>query len=158
MTCFTNASFVIIDNEVSNMKKLKLLWQVLRYTGTDKIVSGFIIFYFFAAFLILITEPSITNYGDAMWFSFVSFSTVGYGEFLATTLLSRIVTVFLILYGVIVVALIPGVLVSYFTEIKSLKENETVIEFLNKLERLPELTKEELETIAHNVKKKKYKL
>ncbi|MEG0176927.1 potassium channel family protein [Anaerorhabdus sp.] len=140
------------------MKKIKLLWKILRLTGTDKIVSGFIVFYFIATFLILITEPTITNYGDAMWFTFVSFTTIGYGELLATTLLSRIVTVFVALYGIIVVALIPGVLVSYFTEIKSMKENDTVMEFLNKLERLPELTKDELSEIAENVKKKKYKI
>ncbi|MEG0239970.1 potassium channel family protein [Anaerorhabdus sp.] len=140
------------------MKKFKLLWQVLRYTGTDKIVSGFIVFYFIATFFIMISEPTITNYGDAMWFSFVSFTTVGYGEYLATTLITRIITAFLIIYGVIVVALIPGVLVSYFTEIKSMKENDTIIQFLNKLERLPELTKEELETISTNVKNKRYKL
>jgi voltage-gated potassium channel len=140
------------------MKKIKLLWKILRLTGTDKIVSGFIVFYFIATFLILITEPTITNYGDAMWFTFVSFTTIGYGELLATTLLSRIVTVFVALYGIIVVALIPGVLVSYFTEIKSMKENDTVMEFLNKLERLPELTKDELSEIAKNVKKKKYKI
>lgn len=140
------------------MKKIKLLWKILRLTGTDKIVSGFIVFYFIATFLILITEPTITNYGDAMWFTFVSFTTIGYGELLATKLLSRIVTVFVALYGIIVVALIPGVLVSYFTEIKSMKENDTVMEFLNKLERLPELTKDELSEIAENVKKKKYKI
>ncbi|SJZ52472.1 potassium channel family protein [Anaerorhabdus furcosa] len=140
------------------MKKVKLLWQVLRYTGTDKIVSGFIIFYFIATFLILITEPTITNYGDAMWFTFVTFTTIGYGEIVVNNLVARIITAFLALYGIIVVALIPGVLVSYFTEIKSVKQNDTVMQFLNKLERLPELTKEELEAISKNVKKQKYKL
>lgn len=140
------------------MKKLKLLWQVLRYTGTDRIVSGFIIFYFIATFLILLSEPTITNYGDAMWFTFVTFTTIGYGEIVVNGLAARIITALLALYGIIVVALIPGVLVSYFTEIKSVKQNDTIMQFLNKLEKLPELTKEELEAISTNVKKQKYKL
>ncbi|MPN10646.1 hypothetical protein SDC9_157941 [bioreactor metagenome] len=64
----------------------------------------------------------------------------------------------LALYGIIVVALIPGVLVSYFTEIKSMKENETIIQFLDKLENLPNLSKDELAKISDNVKQRRYKI
>lgn len=140
------------------MKRLKLLWKILRFTGTDKIVTGFFIFFLVSTFLIMLIEPGIKNYGDALWYTFASFSTIGFGDIVATTFLGRILTVIIALYGILVVALIPGVLVSYFTEIKSMKEDETIIQFLDKLENLPNLTKEELQTISTNVRKKRYKL
>ncbi len=140
------------------MKRLKLLWRILRLTGTDKIVSGFIVFLLMCTFLIMIVEPGITNYGDALWFTFASFTTLGYGDIVVTTFIGRIITMVLTLYGIVVVALIPGVLVSYFTEIKSMKEDETIMQFLDKLENLPNLSKEELMKISVNVKQRRYKI
>lgn len=139
------------------MKKLKLLWSILKTTGVNKIVTGFIAFIFCVAFGILIIEPGITNYGDALWFTFVSFTTIGYGDLYAVTFLGRILTAFLTVYGVLVIALIPGVLVSYFTEITSLKQDETISMFLDKLENLPSLSKEELTEMSNNIKKRRYK-
>lgn len=140
------------------MRKLKLLWSILKTTGVNKIVTGFIVFVFFIAGCLLIIEPSLTSYGDALWFTFVSFTTIGYGDFYAVTFLGRILTVFLTLYGVLVIALIPGVLVSYFTEITALKQDETISAFLDKLENLPSLSNEELTKMSNNIKKRRYKL
>ncbi|MFV0550849.1 MAG: potassium channel family protein [Anaerorhabdus sp.] len=140
------------------MKRLKLLWKILRLTGTDKIVSGFFVFLLLSTFVVMLVEPQIKNYGDALWFTFSSFTTIGYGDIVVTTFAGRVITMILALYGIIVVALIPGVLVSYFTEIKSMKENETIIQFLDKLENLPNLSKDELAKISDNVKQRRYKI
>ena len=51
------------------------------------------------------------------------------------------------------VAMVPGVVVSYYTEYLKSKENETISTFLEKLEHLPELSKEELTELSEKVKK-----
>ena len=58
----------------------------------------------------------------------------------------------------LVVALITGVLVNYYQEINKIKLEDSIEVFMDKLERLPELSKEELQSISENVKKKRYKL
>ena len=56
------------------------------------------------------------------------------------------------LFGVLTVAMVPGVVVAYYTEYLKIKEKETVSTFLEKLERLPELSKEELTELSERVK------
>lgn len=140
------------------MRKLKLLWKILKITSTDKIVSGFIVFIFLASLGIQVVEPNILSYSDALWYAFISFTTIGFGDIVAVTFLGRMLTVMISLYGILIVGLIPGILVSYFTEATRIKTDETVIMFLDKLENLPSLSKEELENISNNVKKRRYQL
>ena len=48
----------------------------------------------------------------------------------------RIVTVLLALYGIFVVALVPGVMVNYFIEFNKLRYNESLVMFMDHLEHL----------------------
>ena len=56
------------------------------------------------------------------------------------------------IYGIIMTAMIPGVVVSYYMEYLKIREKETVSIFLEKLERLPELSKEELEELSERIR------
>lgn len=114
---------------------------------------GFIICYFAAAFALFLIEPQVTSYCDGLWFCFVAFSTIGFGDITAVTLIGRIIVIFITIYAMVVLAMIPGVVVSYYTEFLKAKENETISTFLEKLEQLPELSKEELEDISKRVKR-----
>lgn len=140
------------------MKRLKLLWRILEMTQASRIMLGFILFVFLSAFGFTIVEPGIIRFGDGLWYCFAVFTTIGFGDFSAVTLPGRLLTVILGLYGILVVALIPGIIVSYFNEISRMKANSSITEFLDKLERLPELSKEELCEIAKEVKKGRNKL
>ena len=51
-----------------------------------------------------------------------------------------------------------GVVVSYYNEYLKDKQNETISRFLEKLENLPNLTKEELKDISEKVKKTNKKI
>lgn len=136
------------------MKKSRVLLDVLKTTKTDKIVISFIGFVFLCALGVWIVEPTITSYVDALWFCFTSFTTIGFGDIVVTTLLGKAITVVLCLYGIFVVALIPGVVVSYYTETLKMKTDESLVVFLDKLQRLPELSKEELEEISIKAKQR----
>ncbi len=140
------------------MKKSKVLWRILRMTNTDKILVSFIGFLFLCALGIWIVEPTVTSYGDALWYCFVSVTTIGFGDILVTTLLAKLITVVLTIYGIVVIALIPGVVVAFYNESLAMKRNDSLLQFLDKLERLPQLSQEELTEMSKNVKERRYKL
>lgn len=131
---------------------LRRFFRVLRRTGLFNMFMGFVICYFLSALVLFLIEPQVTTYGDGLWFSFVSFSTIGFGDFYAETVIGRIVIIFITVYAMIVLAMVPGVVVSYYTEYLKAKENDTISTFLEKLENLPDLPKSELAEISDRVK------
>lgn len=140
------------------MNRIKLAYNILRKMNVDKIILSFIVFLIISSFILVRIEPEINNIWDGMWYCFISFTTIGFGDIVAVTAIGKIITVIVALYGVILVALITGVLVNYYQEINKIKMNESVEIFMDKLERLPELSKEELKEISDKVKKRKYKI
>lgn len=140
------------------MKKFKILLKIIKLSSVDKLIYGFVLFVFLNAFILEIFEPSIKNYGDAIWYSFVSFTTIGFGDFVATTFIGRISTVIVSLYGILIVGIIPGIIVSYYQEVMNIKKNNNITEFLNDLEDLPNLSKEKLLEISNKVKETRNKI
>lgn len=135
------------------MKKLRLLKNILRVTGIRKIIVTFIIFYFLCSFIFVFVEPTVKSYGEALWYSFSVLSTAGFGDFVATNAISRAFSILLGVFGIFVAALIPGILVNFYSEILKAKSKESLSMLFDKLEILPELPKEELEKISDEVKR-----
>ena len=133
-------------------KKRRLLLQAFRNAGADKVIGSFLLFYLAAALVILIFEPTIHNYFDSLWYCFVAVATIGFGDITATVLVTRLVTVVLWLYAVCVIAIFTAVITGYFMDLAKLRANESLHEFLSELERLPELSKDELELLSQRVK------
>lgn len=134
------------------MKAWKRCYKVLRRTGTLKIFKSFLLFLCAAAAALTVLEPDIDTFGDGLWYCFVAATTIGFGDLCVTTGLGRIITVFTAMYGILMTAMVPGVVVSYYMEYLKIREKETISIFLEKLERLPELSKEELEQISQRVR------
>ena len=79
-------------------------------------------------------------------------SEIGVGDIVAVTTAGRILTVILVLYGIFVIALIPGVVVNYFVEFNKIRYNESLLMFMDRLEHLDTLSKEELRDISQNIR------
>lgn len=126
--------------------------MLLKRTGMYKMFVGFFGSYFVLSFVLFLVEPDIHSYGDGLWFCFVSFTTIGFGDITATTVIGRICVIFITVYAVVVTAMVPGVVVSYYLEFLKIKENETISTFLEKLENLSALSKDELDDLSARVK------
>ena len=72
---------------------------------------------------------------------------------MAVTFIGKICSVLITVYAVYAIAIITGVVVNFYTQMVEMQRKETLTMFMDKLERLPELSKEELEVISKNVKK-----
>ena len=135
------------------MKKLRILKAVLKKTKADKIIMGFVAFLFICAFIILLSEPDIHRYGDALWYCYAVFSTTGFGDIVATTFVTKLLSVMITVYALFAVAVVTGVVVSFYNSCVESQYKESKAIFLDKLQRLPELSEEELKEIAQKAKK-----
>ena len=135
------------------MRVISRSWTVLRRTGAIKIFIGYAIVMCVAAALLVVSEPEIHTFSDGLWYTFIASSTIGFGDLYAVTPVGRIITVLLAMYGILATAMLTGVVVGYYMEYLKAKENETISLFLEKLEHLPELEKEELKRISEKIKK-----
>lgn len=133
------------------MKKLRILKGILVRTHSADMLAGYLIFILAAALAINLMEPDIKTYGDALWYCYSVISTTGFGDVVVTTFIAKFISVILTIYSVFVIAIVTGVVVNFYTQIIRLHQEETLEAFMNKLERLPELTPEELEELSHRV-------
>ena len=134
------------------MKKLRILGEILRRTHADKILFGFVAFLFIDAFLIMLVEPDITHYGDSIWYCYVALATIGFGDIVAKTFIGRVLTILLSLYATLVIAIVTGVIVNYYMQIIQIRQKETLANLMDRLESLPEMSKDELQEISNKVK------
>ena len=135
------------------MKALKRIGKLLNRTGAIKFFFAYLIILLISGFILSLIEPQVHGIFEGFYFTFVASSTIGFGDIVPVTVLGRIITIIVTLFGVLTVAMVPGVVVAYYTEYLKIKEKETVSTFLEKLERLPELSKEELTELSDRVKK-----
>lgn len=77
------------------MKKLRTLADVLRQAGFVRITGLFLVFYLLCSMAVWLSEPTTLTFGDGLWFSFETVSTIGFGDIPAETPVARVITVVL---------------------------------------------------------------
>lgn len=133
------------------MGKLRILKNILVKTGASRFLATYCIFFFLIALFIFITEPNIETYWDALWYCYSVVSTAGFGDILATSILARIASVVLTVYSVVIIAIITSVIVNFYTQIIQIRQKESIAAMADQLERLPELSKQELAELSKKI-------
>ena len=133
------------------MYKLRILWKVIRHLNFDKVIFGFLVFYVISSGIIMMVEPG-NRMGDALWYTFVACTSIGFGDMVATTFIGRALTVIVTVMEILLVAMFSGVVVSYYLEIVRATEKDDLSMFLDKLEHVSELSQEELKEIEDKVR------
>ena len=135
------------------MKKIRILRMVLHKTKADRLVLGFVVFLLVVSGILWAVEPGMTTYREALWYCYAIISTSGFGDFVAVTFVGRVCSILVTIYAIFVIGIVTGVVVSYFQQTVQVQFEESKMAFLDKLERLPELSKEELEEMAAKARK-----
>ena len=135
------------------MRIWRRCYRILKHTGTLMVYVNFLWFLCGASAILAVVEPGIETFRDGLWYCFVAATTIGFGDICVVTTVGRITTVAVGLYGILMTAMVPGVVVSYYMEYLKIREKETISAFLEQLERLPELSREELEELSERAKK-----
>ena len=134
------------------MKALRRIGKLLVRTGTIKIFGAYVAVLIIGGIVMTFIEPQVHGVFEGFYYCFVASTTVGFGDIVPVTVIGRIITIVVTSVGILTVAMVPGVVVAYYTEYLKIREKETVSTFLEKLERLPELNKEELTELSDKVK------
>lgn len=135
------------------MKKTRLIKIILKRTGALKFLTTYIIIFAGVSIGVWIVEPNIKTPIDSVWYCFSVATTIGFGDITAVTILGRVMSIFLSICSILIIAVVPGIITSYYIESTKLKENESIAKFLDDLEHLPELSKEDLQSLSKKVKK-----
>ena len=131
----------------------KTLRIVLKQTHFFETLAIYFLVFFAFAFVIYRHEAVFQTYGSALWYCFELVTTIGFGELVAVTKVGKLLSILLSVYSIGMIAIITSTVVTYHQiKIKS-QEDNTLVLFMDKLERLPELEKEELEEISDKIKK-----
>lgn len=132
-------------------KRIKVLKNILHQTHADKILIGYMMFILVSALLIWIFEPTISTYRGALWYCYAVISTAGFGDIVVTTAIPRIISVLITAYSLVVIAIITSIFVNYYNYMIEIKDTNTLHAFMDKLEQLPDLSKEELQDLSERV-------
>ncbi len=134
------------------MRRIKILRKILRRTGAHRIRTGFLVFFFLCAVVVWLREPGIATLGDAIWYCYAVVTTIGFGDVTVSSHLSRVLSILLSIYAALVIAVVTGVVVNYYNELTRLRRKSSMVDLLDQLERLPELSREELAQISARVR------
>ena len=122
-------AFMEVISLAFSQLKLQVLGKVILKTFALEVLLGLLVLVVASSLiLMMIGEPQITNFGDGLWYCFAVVTTIGFGDIAAQTIIGRIVTVVLGMYGVIVVALITSIIVNFYNETVGKKDTKEMNE------------------------------
>lgn len=98
-------------------------------TGFFQIIVSTGIITFMGSLAIYVFEregESISSYGDALWLSLVTLTTVGYGDMSPKTSAGKVIAIFLMLTGIGFLSMLTSTISSYIISLKEIREIHTV--------------------------------
>lgn len=135
------------------MRRVRLIGMILRQTGADSIIISFLIFMLLCAVVMWLFDPGIGSLGEGIWYCFTVVSTIGFGDVVVQLAFSKALSMLLSIYAVVILAIFTGVIVNYFNQLVELRQKESLAAIAHKLERLPELSKDELAELSREVRR-----
>ena len=132
--------------------KMRAIGLVIWASGLAPWTVAFAALFVLCAILVTLFEPTVNGFGNACWFLFQVVTTIGLGDYTATSIVGRVAAVMLSIYSVFYIALITGAVVSFCSERMHARRNQSVAHFLDQLEHLPDLSHDELVDLSERVK------
>ncbi|QGH33693.1 two pore domain potassium channel family protein [Gracilibacillus salitolerans] len=153
---FRVVRFILISKHYA-----KPVISILKTNGLDRLIGITISLILIFSIPVMLVEPSINSYQDAVWWSIVTSTTVGYGDISPSTVIGRIIAVFLMLIGIGLIGMVTGAIATFFIK-DPVKSVTPEIEFIKqKLDRYEELSDEDIGRIIEMltyIKEKKNKI
>ncbi|MBQ9276982.1 MAG: two pore domain potassium channel family protein [Clostridia bacterium] len=101
-----------------------LLKKIIRKTYAGEILFGLLLLIISFSIALTTLEQGIETFGDALWYCFAIVTTIGFGDITASTLIGRVISVLLGIYGLVVVAIITSIIVNFYNEVKANPDDE----------------------------------
>ncbi|MCL0100628.1 ion transporter [Peptococcaceae bacterium] len=101
---------------------------------------------------------NIKNFGDALWWSVVTITTVGYGDISPVTTYGRILAAFLMITGIGFLGMLTGTIATYFVDRILKKKKPQTLDaklkqvIISKIEKVESLDKQEFDELLELIK------
>ena len=121
--------------------------NIIRKTYSVEILIGLVVLIIATALVLTFMEDNM-SIADALWYCFAIVTTIGFGDIVATSIVGRILSVILGIYGIVVVALITSIIVNFYNETKGdspEKENNSSSDSEKEISESPELIEDKEE-------------
>lgn len=130
LECLFIAVCTFIEASLLSLSQLKLdvFAKIIFKTFALEILFGLLALMATFSIILMYEEPTMTYYPNALWYCFTVVTTIGFGDFYATTLIGRLVTVILGIYGIVVVAVITSIIVNFYNETSGKKDAKEIRE------------------------------
>lgn len=150
LECVIIAIVSFIDAATIAMSQLrfKVLFKIVVSTYSLEILFGLLTLMITFSLILPMFEDNIPTFGDALWYCFAVVTTIGFGDFTCTTVVGRVLTVLLGIYGIVVVAVITSIIVNFYNEVSGKRMKEATQEVKKEIA-------QEKEKLSHNKKGKK---
>ena len=135
------------------MINLRVLANVLKHSGFGPITCVFLFVFLACSLIVWLTDPNTLSFTDGMWLSFEVITTIGFGDIVVDGAAARSAAVILSIFSIFYIALVTGVVVSYCTSAIKVRQEGTLANFMDKLERLDKMTPEELTEFSKAIRK-----
>jgi voltage-gated potassium channel len=101
---------------------------VLGTNGLSYVLVLAVGFVFGGSLLVMAVEDGLDTFGDALWWSVVTATTVGYGDIAPENVVARLVAVVLMLVGIGTLGMVTGAIATYFIRGRAREETDPDLE------------------------------
>ena len=129
------SAFVEVISNASSTFRAKTFFQIILKTYALEIIMGLLTTMVAFSLILMMYEEDIPTFADGLWYTFAVVTTIGFGDFVAKTLIGRIITVILGIYGIVVVAVITSIIVNFYTEISGKRDKENLKELTDDIKK-----------------------
>ena len=98
--------------------------RIVHKTYAGEILLGLLLLVVAFSLVLMHNEENIHGFGDALWYCFAVITTIGFGDIAAVSMVGRILTVILGLYGIVVVSILTSIIVNFYSEVKGTKDDD----------------------------------
>lgn len=151
--------------KLGKLAKFSKLARLIGFFGKlQRQISGFLhtngfIYMLYAAGSLILVSSVIISYvegkplSDALWWSIVTCTTVGYGDISPSTGIGRVIAVILMIFGIGLVSMLTGAITTFFADRSKVKKEPSPDALDDILADLSADEREELAEIAKIIKK-----
>lgn len=132
----------------------KPVYRLLKTSGLDKLLAVTAVLLFIIPIPVIMIEPEINNFPDALWWAIVTTTTVGYGDISPTTPVGRALAVVLMLVGIGIIGTFTSAITNYFNREGEVSQDKQVLRIIHSIEETEYLSEEDAEMIRIYMKRK----